>query len=96
MATPNKIDASRDQDRLYQQLALRIFVEFGAEIALPVVLFTWLGKRLDSIWGSAPWMLVAGFLLAFSITAAVVTRRAKQFGKEYESIGQEQKKEDKT
>jgi F0F1-type ATP synthase assembly protein I len=94
MATPNKIDASRDQDRRYQQLALRIFVEFGAEIALPVVFFAWLGKRLDNLWGSAPWMLVAGFLLAFSITAAVVTRRAKQFGKEYESI--EQEKEDKT
>ncbi|MDD5251224.1 MAG: AtpZ/AtpI family protein [Patescibacteria group bacterium] len=78
---------SIDRDRRYYRLAMRIFVEFGAEIAVPVVLFTWLGKTLDARWGTKPWLIIAGFILAATLSVVAITKRAKHYGKEYDDIG---------
>ena len=61
--------------------------EFGALIAVPVVLLSWLGKQLDTAYGTGPWLLIAGFVLAFTFSAAGIVRRAKRYGQEYEALG---------
>lgn len=61
--------------------------EFGAAIAVPVVLLSWLGKRLDQAYGTGPWLLIAGFVAAFALSAAAIYRRSKTYGREYEALG---------
>lgn len=85
-ANPKKTGLN-DTDRRYLALAGRIIVEFGADIAVPVVALAMFGKWLDSKYGTRPYLLIAGFVLAFLISASVIWRRAKKFGKEYEDIG---------
>ncbi len=67
-------------------LGFRIMGEFGATIAVPVVLLAWLGKTLDLAYGTGPWLLIAGFVLAFALSAAAIYRRAKTYGREYEAL----------
>ncbi len=74
-------------ERQYLLLGFRIMGEFGAAIAVPVVVLAWLGKRLDQKYGTGPWLLIAGFVLAFALSAAVIYRRAKAYGREYEALG---------
>jgi len=75
-----------DHDRDYQRLAYRIFADFGASIAVPVVLAAFLGKRLDSRFETAPFFLVGCFVLAFAITAFSIVKKARQYQKEYVAI----------
>ena len=70
-------------------LGLRIVGEFGAIIAVPVVLLSMLGKYLDGKYGTAPWLLIAGFVLAFALSAFTLYRRAKRFRDEYLAIDPE-------
>lgn len=73
-------------DRRYWVFGLRIAGDFGATIAIPVVVFAYLGKRLDARWGTAPWLLIAGFALAALISGAIIYRKAKRYGKEYQNL----------
>ncbi|MEY4745353.1 MAG: hypothetical protein RL272_1298 [Candidatus Parcubacteria bacterium] len=82
MPTPKKTDA----DRRYVVLGLKIVSEFGAAIAVPVVLAAMIGKRLDDSYGTKPAFLIAGFALAAVTSAAYVVRRARAYGKEYGAI----------
>lgn len=68
-------------------LGFRIFLEFGAIIAAPVVLLAWLGKYLDGRYGTQPKLLIAGFVLAFVISGISIVKKARKFGQEYEAIG---------
>jgi len=81
----------KNTDGKYVTLAFRIIGEFGAIIAVPVVLLAWLGKRLDARYGTSPWLLIAGFVLAAALSVVAVQRRAKAFGREYEALGQGKK-----
>jgi F0F1-type ATP synthase assembly protein I len=78
--------AYSDKDRKYLLLGLRIVGEFGFIIAAPVVFLTILGKRLDQRYNSAPLFLVSGFVLAASLSAVSIYRRAKRLGEEYLAI----------
>lgn len=73
-------------DRRYLLLGFRIMAEFGAIIAVPVVLLAKLGQRLDEAFGTGPWLLIAGFGLSAGISAAGIWRRAKKFSREYEEL----------
>lgn len=81
---------SSDTDKRYMLLAVRIMGEFGASIAIPVVVLALLGKHLDARFGTTPYLRVSGFVLAALITAAIVRKRAYDFGKEYEAIGKQE------
>lgn len=67
-------------------LGFRIFLEFGAIIAAPVVFLAWLGKYLDDKYGTEPKLLIVGFVLAFIISAVSIVQKAKRFGNEYDEI----------
>lgn len=65
---------------------MRIMVDFGATLALPVVFLAWLGRRLDSRHGTSPWLTIAGFALAAFISGYVIWKKAKRYGREYEAL----------
>ncbi len=39
------------------------FLTMGIQLAVSVVLFFFLGRWLDGLWGTAPWLMLAGLLL---------------------------------
>lgn len=39
------------------------FLTLGIQLALSVVAFFFLGRWLDGLWGTAPWLMLAGLLL---------------------------------
>lgn len=67
-------------------LGFRIIAEFGAAIAVPAVLASIVGRRLDDAYGTGPILLIVSFAVAAACTAAMVYRRARAFAKEYEAI----------
>jgi membrane protein implicated in regulation of membrane protease activity len=90
METASKPPNTTSTDRRYILLAFRIMGEFGASIAIPVVALAVLGKKLDTMYGTAPYLRVTGFVIAAVITAALINKRARDFGKEYEALGKEE------
>lgn len=94
----NKNTAKRPDaglERKYQLLGFRVMGEFGATIAAPIVLLSWLGKKLDLAYGTGPWLLIAGFVLAFAFSACTIYRRSKAYGREYEALGKTNKSPNK-
>ncbi|MEK7481583.1 MAG: AtpZ/AtpI family protein [Patescibacteria group bacterium] len=73
-------------DRRYWLFGLRIAGDFGATIAIPVVVLAYLGNRLDVRFATAPWLLIAGFALAALFSGALIYRKAKRYGKEYQNL----------
>lgn len=67
-------------------LALRIIGDFGATIAVPVVVLALLGRWLDAKWGTRPFMLIAGFVLAALLSGISIYRKANAYGKEYQRL----------
>jgi LPXTG-motif cell wall-anchored protein len=52
--------------------------EMGFIIALPLLVFTLLGKKLDLRFGTTPWLTLAGIVLAISSTTLWLTRRFRE------------------
>lgn len=73
-------------DRKYWLFALRIVGDFGATIAIPVVVLAYLGKRLDVRYNTPPWLLITGFIVAALVSGIMIYRKAKRYGKEYQEM----------
>lgn len=73
-------------DRRYWLFGLRIAGDFGVTIAIPVVVFAYLGKRLDARYDTAPWILIVGFALAALLSGVMIYRKAKKYGTEYQKM----------
>lgn len=84
----NELNPAKKQDtnQKYWLFALRIAGDFGATIAVPVVLLAYTGKRLDTIWNTGPWLLIVGFVVAAAISALMIYRKAKRYGKEFQNL----------
>lgn len=80
------------KDRKYMLMGLRIAGDFGATIAVPVILFVIAGQWLDGRYDKSPWFTVSAFLLAALLSGKMLYKKAKAYSKEYESIDQENKK----
>ena len=39
------------------------FLTLGIQLALSVVVFFFLGRWLDQLWGTGPWLMLAGLLI---------------------------------
>ena len=74
------------RDRRYYLLAFKIIGDLGATIAIPVVILAIIGKKLDTRFATSPWLTIAGFVLAFTLSAVLIRRKAKKYGKEYQDI----------
>ncbi|MBI4363520.1 MAG: AtpZ/AtpI family protein [Candidatus Doudnabacteria bacterium] len=53
-------------------------MELGFIIALPLVAFGLIGKRLDAKFGTSPWLTLVGTLLAIAATTVWLIRRFKE------------------
>lgn len=75
-------------DAAYQRLAMRVFADFSGTIAVPAVFAALLGKWLDARYGTEPKLLILCFVAAFALTAYVVVRKARYYGKKYQELNQ--------
>ena len=66
--------------------------DFGVSIAVPVVLLSVIGKWLDERYGTGPVLKIIGFVLAFILTALIINRKAKYYGKVYKEIEKNSRK----
>lgn len=79
---------SEEQTRKYYIFGLKIIADFGATIAIPVVVLSKFGRYLDktrplSHW---PWYTIFGFALAALITSVMIYKKAKKYGGVYQSL----------
>lgn len=69
-------------------LGLRIVGDFGATIAIPVVLFVIIGQYIEKRYGFAPWPTIAAFALAATLSAQMIYKKAKRYNSEYHNLEQ--------
>lgn len=73
-------------DRAYHLFALKIVGDFGATIAVPVVIMAMIGHYLDNRWQTGPLFIILGFVLAALLTARIIYRKAKRYGEIYQKL----------
>ncbi|MDD5055689.1 MAG: AtpZ/AtpI family protein [Candidatus Peribacteraceae bacterium] len=73
-ATPQN---SQKNSNLLQGIGL--VWELGWIIAVPVLILGFGGAYLDKKWGTAPWLLLAGFAIAFILSLAAAIHRVKEY-----------------
>lgn len=74
------------KDRKYMILGLKIAGDFGVSIAVPIILFVLIGQWLDGKYDKSPWFTILGFVLATLISAKIIYKKAKKYGKEYQNL----------
>lgn len=74
------------RDRRYYLFGLRIVGDFGATLAVPVVLFVLVGQWLDERSGAYPRYTIAAFVLAAILSARLVYKKAQRYAKEYDAL----------
>ena len=83
---PRRVPPSTTDDRTYYLFALKIVGDFGATLALPVVVFVLAGRFLDNHFGIGPWCTVLAFILAGTTSAILVLKKARIYGDEYQRL----------
>lgn len=63
------------------------FLTMGIQLALAVVVFFFLGRWLDGLWGTAPWMMLAGLLVGVVGGFMQFFRAVGRLGREGEGGG---------
>ena len=79
-------------DRKYWIFALKIVGDFGASIAIPVVIFVIIGQWIDRRFDFSPWATVFAFLLSAVVSGKMIYQKAKKYGNEYQNLGEEDSK----
>ncbi|MDD2655991.1 MAG: AtpZ/AtpI family protein [Patescibacteria group bacterium] len=74
------------KDRKYMMLGLRIVGDFGAIIAVPIIVFVLIGQWLEGKYGHAPWFTISAFLLAAFLSTKMIYKKAKLYGEEYKKL----------
>lgn len=62
-------------------LAIRIVTEITVMIAVPALGGAFLGRWLDTIWGTRPWMFILCLLLSAGLTVILIRRKAPTYVK---------------
>lgn len=83
-----RIDERQRQSML---LGIRIAGDFGAAIAVPIVIFVLIGQWLDRKYGIGPWATVGAFVISALISGKIIYRKARAYGREFASIGTDTK-----
>ena len=74
-----------DKKPLSQLAAIGFVSEVFAAVAVPAVVFALGGRWLDARYNLSPWMTILGFILAISISGAMVYRMAKRYAEQMKS-----------
>ena len=73
-------------DRDFYFFGLKTLGDFGASIALPIVIFVVIGQWLDGKYNKGPLFTIFAFILAAIITAKIIYKKAKKYGDEYQDL----------
>ena len=73
-------------DRAYYLFAMRAVGDFGATIAVPVIIFVLVGQYLDSKYNLYPYLTIIGFILAALISIKIIHKKAKKYGNDYQRL----------
>ena len=84
------------KDREYYLLGLRIAADFGATIAVPVIIFVFIGQWLDGKYETGYWFTAGGFVLAAFVSAKIIFKKAREYGKEYNALNKKDAKADRS
>ncbi|MBD3311215.1 MAG: hypothetical protein GF349_01805 [Candidatus Magasanikbacteria bacterium] len=76
----------KGKDRKYMLMGLRIAGDFGATIAVPLIMFVLLGQWLDEKYGSGPLFLVLAFVVSAILSGVMIYKKAKKYGEEYKVL----------
>jgi len=76
----------KTSDRDYYLFALRIIGDFGATIAVPIVVLALVGQYLDEKYARTPLFTVLGFTIAAVTSGRIIYRKAKRYGVEYQKM----------
>lgn len=79
---------SKTSDRQYYLFALKIMGDFGASIAVPVVIMVLIGQWLDEKYHTLPLFTVFGFVIAALVTVKIIYKKAKIYDVEYKRLDQ--------
>ncbi|MEK7680615.1 MAG: AtpZ/AtpI family protein [Patescibacteria group bacterium] len=77
----------KSKSREYYLFAFKIMGDFGASIAIPVILFVLAGQYLDEKYRRGPLFTILGFVLAALISVKIIHKKAKNYGEEYKKLG---------
>ena len=78
--------ALSESERRSYLLGLKIMGDFGAAIAVPVVLFVLVGKWIQTKFGFAPFGVIIGFLIAAAISVRMIRQKTKWYAAEYKAL----------
>lgn len=82
------VSPKKTTDREYYFFALKIIGDFGASLAVPVVILVIIGQNLDEKYHRSPLFTLLGFALAAAASARIIYKKAKRYGAEYQKMGQ--------
>lgn len=71
--------SQKPNNQLDKWRIVNLGLEMGFIIALPLLVFTLIGKRLDTKFHTTPWLTLAGIILAIASTTAWLTKRLKEY-----------------
>ena len=86
---------SSETDRKYAMMGMRIIGDFGAAIAVPVVVFVLIGQWLDGKYDTGYKFTVGAFVLAALVSGKILYKKAKAYGAEFQSLNDEADKKKK-
>ena len=69
------------------------YLTLGMQLALAVIVFFFFGRWLDSVWGTAPWMMLCGLLVGIGGGLYGFIRTVLQMGREADKEMQTRRKE---
>jgi F0F1-type ATP synthase assembly protein I len=79
-------DDRKDSHKNLMKFTLRMMGDLWTTLAAPPILLGWLGRRLDVIMETKPYVLIAGLSLSFIISTVSVCHKAVKYGEQYEAL----------
>ncbi len=73
-------------EREYLMFGLKIMGNFGAIIAVPIILFVLGGRWLDERFGKGILFTVIAFVLALIFSGISIVRKSREYGKQYQDL----------
>ena len=79
------------KSRQYMVLGFKIVGDFGATIAIPVILFVSIAQWVENKYNIGHWLTIVAFVLSALLTAHIINKKAKEYGKEYHELNEKNK-----